>query len=509
MDLRLFTCRPLIPPGYSLARLTRPHCRLASFSPLSVVAASRIQIKASPRDLPQRAAAARSDPQGNEIVDGVSMLCEGDSVETDVPEVEILRAEAEDEKSESPNILKQMKDIVMFAGPATGLWICGPLMSLIDTMVIGQGSSLELAALGPGTVFCDYLCYVFMFLSIATSNMVATSLAKKDRKIVQHQISMLLFVAFACGLGMFLFTKLMGTQILSAFVGSENLHMVPAADSYVQIRSFAWPAVLVGMVAQSASLGMKDSWGPLKALIVASAVNGFGDFFLCSVCGYGIAGAAWATMLSQVIAAFMMLETLNKSGYSAFLVCIPSLGELLQILAIAAPVFITMTSKVAFYSLITYSATSMGTITLAAHQVMVNVFCMFTVWGEPLSQTAQSFMPELIHGVNRSLQKMHKILLPYFLALVVTPSIHSLEGTLLAGRDLRFLSLSMSGCFCSAGLILLLVSSTGFGLPGCWWALVAFQWARFTLALQRLLSPRGMLYNEGNDPNELVKLKAT
>ncbi|PKU84377.1 MATE efflux family protein 4, chloroplastic [Dendrobium catenatum] len=42
-----------------------------------------------------------------------------------------------------------MKDIVMFAGPATGLWISGPLMSLIDTMVIGQGSSLELAALGP------------------------------------------------------------------------------------------------------------------------------------------------------------------------------------------------------------------------------------------------------------------------------------------------------------------------------------------------------------------------
>lgn len=48
------------------------------------------------------------------------------------------------------------------------------------------------------------------------------------------------------------------------------------------------------------SLGMKDSWGPLKVLAVASAVNGFGDIFLCCVCGYGIAGAAWATMLSQV-----------------------------------------------------------------------------------------------------------------------------------------------------------------------------------------------------------------
>lgn len=32
---------------------------------------------------------------------------------------------------------------------------------------------------GPATVFCDYLSYSFMFLSIATSNMVATALAKQ------------------------------------------------------------------------------------------------------------------------------------------------------------------------------------------------------------------------------------------------------------------------------------------------------------------------------------------
>lgn len=48
------------------------------------------------------------------------------------------------------------------------------------------------------------------------------------------------------------------------------------------------------------SLGMKDSLGPLKALAVASAINGIGDVLLCCVCGYGIAGAAWATMVSQV-----------------------------------------------------------------------------------------------------------------------------------------------------------------------------------------------------------------
>ncbi|KAM1760072.1 hypothetical protein ACFX12_002986 [Malus domestica] len=459
--------------------------------------------------------------------------------------------EVKKEVLESRNLWSQMKEIAVFTGPATGLWMCGPLMSLIDTVVIGQGSSIELAALGPGTVMCDYMSYVFMFLSIATSNMVATALARRDKSEVQHQISILLFVGLASGFLMLLFTRFFGSWALTAFTGSKNVDIIHAANTYVQIRGLAWPALLVGWVAQSASLGMKDSWGPLKALAVASAVNGVGDVLLCSFLGYGIAGAAWATMVSQVIAGYMMTEALNKKGYNAYAISVPSSKELLTVLGLAAPVFITMMSKVAFYSLLVYFATSMGTNTMAAHQVMIQTFCMCTVWGEPLSQTAQSFMPEFIYGVNRSLakarmllkslviigailgsvlgivgtfipwlfpniftpdqmiiQEMHKVLVPYFLALIVTPPTHSLEGTLLAGRDLRFISLSMSGCFSLGALLLLLVSSRGVGLAGCWWALAAFQWSRFFLALQRLISPNGILYSEDMTRFELGKLKS-
>ncbi|CAJ1933612.1 unnamed protein product [Sphenostylis stenocarpa] len=455
------------------------------------------------------------------------------------------------EKKELANqgIWSQMKEIVMFTGPATGLWICAPLMSLIDTAVIGQRSSIELAALGPATVVCDYMSYVFMFLSIATSNMVATALAKQDKEEVQHHISVLLFVGLSCGIAMLLFTRFFGAAIITAFIGLKNAHIVPAASSYVKIRGLASPALLVGWVAQSASLGMKDSWGPLKALAVASFINVTGCIILCICLGYGIVGAAWATMVSQVVAAFMMIQTLNMKGYNALAFSIPSGKELLTIFGLAAPVFMTMMSKVAFYSLLIYFATSMGTHTMAAHQVMVQTYSMCTVWGEPLSQTAQSFMPELIYGANRSLSKarlllrslviigvilglllgivgtsvpwlfpyiftpdrmiiheMHKVLIPYFIALAVTPPTISLEGTLLAGRDLRFISLSMTGCFC-VGSLVLWAFSTRFGLLGCWFSLAIFQWARFSMALQRLLSPKGILYSEDTDQYELLKLR--
>lgn len=42
----------------------------------------------------------------------------------------------------------------------------------------------------------------------------------------------------------------------------------------------------------------------------------------------------------------MMIDNLNRTGFSAFSVSVPSPNELLQIFALAAPVFITMTSKV-------------------------------------------------------------------------------------------------------------------------------------------------------------------
>lgn len=483
-----------------------------------------------------------SSPNQELVVDdGVNGNGSFSEEEEEVIELEVEEGKVDDDDDDIANqsIWGQMKEIVMFTGPAAGLWLCGPLMSLIDTAVIGQGSSLELAALGPATVVCDYLCYTFMFLSVATSNLVATSLARQDKDEVQHQISILLFIGLSCGLMMMVFTRLFGSWALTAFTGAKNAEIVPAANTYVQIRGLAWPAVLIGWVAQSASLGMKDSWGPLKALAVASAINGVGDVVLCTFLGYGIAGAAWATMVSQVVAAYMMMDALNKKGYSAFSISVPSPSELLMIFGLAAPVFITMMSKVLFYTLLVYFATSMGTSVIAAHQVMLQTYTMCTVWGEPLSQTAQSFMPELLFGINRNLPKarmllkslviigatlgivvgtigtaipwlfpsifthdkfvtfqMHTVIIPYFLALFVTPSTHSLEGTLLAGRDLRYISLSMTGCFAVAGLVVMLLSNGGFGLRGCWYALVGFQWARFSLALMRLLSRDGVLYSE-------------
>lgn len=59
--------------------------------------------------------------------------------------------------SENHNLLDQMREILVFAGPALGIWLAGPLMSIIDTAVVGQSSSVELAALGNAPHFTQSL----------------------------------------------------------------------------------------------------------------------------------------------------------------------------------------------------------------------------------------------------------------------------------------------------------------------------------------------------------------
>lgn len=64
--------------------------------------------------------------------------------------------------------LAMLKTIVLFAGPALSIPLGDPLMSLVDTVCVGQfASTLELAALGPNTLIFQFSTYVVAALATA------------------------------------------------------------------------------------------------------------------------------------------------------------------------------------------------------------------------------------------------------------------------------------------------------------------------------------------------------
>jgi Na+-driven multidrug efflux pump len=203
--------------------------------------------------------------------------------------------------------------ILKFAVPAIGVWLCGPLLSLIDTSSVGMLSgTVQQAALNPAVAVTDYGALLVAFLFTATTNLIAAA-RETDRgadgqmpvttKTFIGALQMSSFVGLGLGAVLFFCAK----QLLKAIIGNDGISpaVFAASMKYVKIRALGMPAAAVIGSAQAACLGMQDIRSPLYVLMVAAIVNFAGDMLFVGsthpLIG-GAAGAAWATVFSQYAA---------------------------------------------------------------------------------------------------------------------------------------------------------------------------------------------------------------
>jgi len=133
--------------------------------------------------LPSRPPASTSAPSSAPAPRATSSFASGD--ERDLLDEDLLVLSSDDEPSDvddpTPpiNLAKGDDSVVSlgallaFAAPTAAIWVVGPTLGLIDSAVVGVRSAVELAALGPGTVLCDYASYIFTFLAVAATNMLS------------------------------------------------------------------------------------------------------------------------------------------------------------------------------------------------------------------------------------------------------------------------------------------------------------------------------------------------
>ena len=212
--------------------------------------------------------------------------------------------------------------IVKFAIPAVGVWLCSPLLSLIDTSAVGMLSgTVHQAALNPAVAVTDYAALLIAFLYTATTNLVASA-QESDRTVPgkpKTTFSMIgamqlsTYVGLALGATLFVFAR----PLLKAIIGNDAINpaVFSAAMKYVRIRSLGMPAAAIIGSAQAGCLGCKDIRSPLYVLLAAAVVNFVGDmiFVGCKnpLIG-GAAGAAWATVFSQYAALAIFVRWLAK-----------------------------------------------------------------------------------------------------------------------------------------------------------------------------------------------------
>jgi Na+-driven multidrug efflux pump len=228
-------------------------------------------------------------------------------------------------EEEPPLEAPGVRRILRFAIPAIGVWLCGPLLSLIDTGAVGLlGGTVQQAALNPAVAVTDYSALLLSFLFTGSTNLIAAS-QESDRRLdgsprTTRTLIGALQLSSLVGIVLGAATYAGASGMLRSIIGNDGISpdVFDSALKYVRIRALGVPAAAVIGSAQAACLGMQDVRSPLYVLATAAIVNFVGDMLFVG-CKHpwigGAAGAAWATVFSQFAALAMFVRWLTASSH--------------------------------------------------------------------------------------------------------------------------------------------------------------------------------------------------
>jgi len=296
-----------------------------------------------------------------------------------------------DEADSHPFVLHPHRTMLVLSLPVLFSLIAEPLTGLADTAFVARLGAEPLAALGVATVLLSSIFWVFNFLGIGTQTAVARAHGAHRLGDASAAIATALLTALAVGVAL----ALVAWPFLAALAEAMGAHdaMRDAAVTYLAIRFLAAPAILVTIVAFGALRGVQDMRTPFWIAVTINAVN----VLLCAllvfgrgpVPGFGVAGAAWATAVSQTAgAAWAVLAVWRVLGPFARV----RARAMLELLVVGRDLVLRTGLLLFFLLLATRAATHAGADAGAAHQAVRQVWVLTALLLDAYAATAQTLV---------------------------------------------------------------------------------------------------------------------
>ena len=424
------------------------------------------------------------------------------------------------------------REFLALAIPALGALAADPLVSIVDTAFVGRLGTVPLAALGVNAAIFSLAFVVFNFLAYGTTPRVARAWARGDSRAVSASVMQALVIAVTAGTVATLLLLVAGGVIVTAMGATGDLY--EPALAYLRIRALAGPAVLIVMAGHGIFRGIQDTRTPLWITLGLNLVNLVLDPILIFWVGWGLEGAAWATVVAQWCGAAAFLHLLLRSrrdliGESPRL---PSFREVLPFLRVGGELVVRSFSLIGTLAVATAVAARVGTVEVAAHQVAVQLWLFLALVVDAVAVAAQALVGRyrglgsedavrLVAGrllwwaaavgavltllflagapwIPRIFTDDPATLLAVGVALPFVIWMQPLnalvfvwDGIFMGAEDFRFLALQMLLASAFALGVLLLVVPMGWGLPGVWWGIAALMGVRGVTLAVRYWGARG------------------
>ena len=185
------------------------------------------------------------------------------------------------------------------------------LYTVVDTMVVGKALGVSaLAALGAADWMNWMMLGIIQGFTQGFGILLAQEFGAKRydnlrRSVGNSAVLSLLSAIVLLGTG-----QLLARPVLELL--NTPARILPDALLYLRIMYLGIPVVMAYNLLASILRSLGDGQTPLHAMIVAAATNIFLDLLFVLVLGFGIAGAAIATLIAQLISSLFCLYHIRK-----------------------------------------------------------------------------------------------------------------------------------------------------------------------------------------------------
>ncbi len=269
------------------------------------------------------------------------------------------------------------RQINRLAFPAIVAGISEPMMALADTAIIGHLGTMELAGVGVGSSLFLLLVWMLAQSKSAISAIVSRHFGKGQLVRLGSFVVQSLYFNLLIGILTIVISLYFVDELLRMYNASGELLAI--AKDYFTIRVFGLPLALAtfglygvfrGFQNTSWAMWISLSGGVLNILLDYILVYGIKDI----VPSMGIAGAAWASLVSQSIVCFsaiyvLMVKELVKVSFKLKLD-----QNMTKFVKMFSNLLIRTIALNTAYFLGTKYATAYGKEYIAAHTIAMNIW---------------------------------------------------------------------------------------------------------------------------------------
>lgn len=276
--------------------------------------------------------------------------------------------------------------IVRLAIPALGTLAVEPLYVLVDTAIVGRIGTDALAGLAIAATVLLTLVSLATFLEYGVTPDVAfahgVGEAETARRAATDALTLAVLLGTLGGIAVAL-----AAHPLCWLLGGRGA-VLDNAVLYLRISAAGLPFVLIALVGHGVMRGLNDLRKPLIIVVVANAANLVLELVAVYGLRLGIAGSAWSTVIVQAAAAVWFVKILSPHTARAR----PAWSRYRPMLVTGSHLAVRSLAMYAVWNTSTFVAAHIDTPTLAANQVLVQLFNALALALDALAIPAQSLV---------------------------------------------------------------------------------------------------------------------